>query len=733
MTNLTLYRVYCTGALNQYAQTWSSTVPTICPIDGTTAIDTNATVALEEIDVGENVNITNADSPYTAGTEGSITCDTTGGNITINLPIVSENIGKVYTIIKNTAGNTVTILPDGSDTIDSQSSATLTINGETLTITGQSDAPNWSSNTSEIAPPTTGERNTASNVGPPNGTVGLFYQKAGTDLQFKSMTGSSRLLILDNQVKRQTKFDVIINDAGTSNQDLWSAQKIISQVSSGGPTGATGPAGFTGPTGPAATNHLLLSNLTNGDSGHTQFALLAGRNGGQTLNGSDLNNENLTLQSNSVNNATGSIDLNCNIVNVSNNLVINSSVEYINAGQMPASFASNTVYVFLGSRTTSTPISLVGLTGVSIIGLSRDSSEINYSGSGAFLTTQDADISIDNLRFIQTNNAGYVLDATNTAKDKLLTITNCEFRNCRNIFDIDGYDLVDIQQNVFTYIQGGSTLGTPLGIFTNNVSKLELNSNELIRWYEEGQPANTNPFAGNLIQINGTCGGHLISSNVIHPRVTQDGINIDSATTFAAGINISANTFVTAGLTTGVVLNTNSNASYDLTAIQEANSALSNLKSVLGMSHLDSTPATTTLTTINTPVNMVFNTGTITVFGDFGVTVDTTTNVGRITYDRVRPVNFQITAIFEVLFVSGSPNNQNTGITIAKNGTSLFSAGAVSYQNLSSQGSAPKQFTFTVIGNAVQNDFFDFQLVSSSLSGSSNFEVRSFLVSGIEI
>jgi hypothetical protein len=151
------------------------------------------------------------------------------------------------------------------------------------------------------------------------------------------------------------------------------------------------------------------------------------------------------------------------------------------------------------------------------------------------------------------------------------------------------------------------------------------------------------------------------------------------------------------------------------------------------MSHLDSTPATTTLTTINTPVNMVFNTGTISVFSDFGLTVDTTTNVGRITYDRVRPVNFKITAIFEVLFVNGNPNNQNSGITIAKNGTSLFSAGAVSYQNLSSQGLAPKQFTFTVIGNAVQNDFFEFQLVSSNLAGTSNFEVRSFLISGIEV
>jgi hypothetical protein len=43
-----------------------------------------------------------------------------------------------------------------------------------------------------------------------------------------------------NQIECQTIFDVNINDSGTSNQDLWSVEKIISQVSSG-PTGATGP------------------------------------------------------------------------------------------------------------------------------------------------------------------------------------------------------------------------------------------------------------------------------------------------------------------------------------------------------------------------------------------------------------------------------------------------------------------------------------------------------------
>lgn len=48
------------------------------------------------------------------------------------------------------------------------------------------------------------------------------------------------------------------------------------------------------------TNHTLLTNLTTGDAGHTQFALLAGRAGGQTVHGSTLTAEVLTLLDNAV-------------------------------------------------------------------------------------------------------------------------------------------------------------------------------------------------------------------------------------------------------------------------------------------------------------------------------------------------------------------------------------------------------------------------------------------------
>lgn len=45
--------------------------------------------------------------------------------------------------------------------------------------------------------------------------------------------------------------------------------------------------------------HNTLAGLTDGDAGHTQFAFLAGRSGGQLLNGGTASGENLTLESTS--------------------------------------------------------------------------------------------------------------------------------------------------------------------------------------------------------------------------------------------------------------------------------------------------------------------------------------------------------------------------------------------------------------------------------------------------
>jgi hypothetical protein len=423
------------------------------------------------------------------------------------------------------------------------------------------------------------------------------------------------------------------------------------------------------------------------------------------------------------------------LVKVSNSLQINGDkVIYVPDGKMPSSYSSDTTYVFLGSRSTANQIDLTGLSSVTIMGMSRDSSTIEYTGASTLITTVDEDFTLSNLRIKSSDAAALVLDAKNVSKNKLLTIQNCEFRNCKNLFDITGYDLCDIEQNIFTFIEGGSSLVPPRGVYTTDVSKLQLTSCEFIRWFQEGGTPSTTEFNGDMVFIQGTCGAHNITNNVFHPQFDQNGIVIDGSATFVE-VAINTNQFVDVNLNkpTFSILNTNSNADFDTEGIQEGNSLLPNLKSRLGMSYYTATPPTTTLTTINIPVNMVFTTGIINPFDTFGITVDTTTNIGRITYNRKRPVNFQITGTFEVLFTSGSPTTQNVGITLAKNGASLFGAGIVSYQTLATAGTDPKQYTFAVIGSAEQNDYFEFQLVSNNLAGSSDFEIRSFLISGIEI
>ncbi|MHC4708401.1 MAG: hypothetical protein ACYS8I_15105, partial [Planctomycetota bacterium] len=369
-----------------------------------------------------------------------------------------------------------------------------------------------------------------------------------------------------------------------------------------------------------------------------------------------------------------------------------------------------------------------------IKGIGREQAEIVFNLTGAGLTATDKNITISDLTLKVIGDQATAFEFTNLTKDKVFTMKDCEFRDCLNGFEVIGFELVDLLNNLFIGWRGGSTIGN-IGCWFSDVSKLQITSCEFVKWVET--LPSTNPFAGEMILVGGTAVGAVnITSCIIHPRVAQDGIKIGTATTFLEFV-VSSNTFIDVGLTTGLLINQNTNPNYPIVAIEEANSGRANLKATSGWSYLDLVaPATTTLTAINTPVNIVFNTGAppFSIYGDFGVSLDTTTNIGRITYNRKRPVNFQITAVAEVLFTGGNPATQEVGITIAKNGASLFGAGVVSYQQLTAAGTQPRQYTFGVIGSAAQNDYFEFQLVSAStIVANSDFEVRTFQVAGIEI
>lgn len=87
--------------------------------------------------------ITDTDSPYTADTEYSvILANATSGAITVNLPTAASIAGRTYTI-KNTGdgSNAVTVDPNGSETIDGDSTVELTNQYNSIKIV--SDGTNW--------------------------------------------------------------------------------------------------------------------------------------------------------------------------------------------------------------------------------------------------------------------------------------------------------------------------------------------------------------------------------------------------------------------------------------------------------------------------------------------------------------------------------------------------------------------------------------------------------------
>lgn len=80
-------------------------------------------------------SIVAGDSPYTAAAETVILADATGGNIIVNLPVLSGVSGRIYHIKKTDSSvNTVTLDGDSSETIDGATTQILTTQYQSLMI-----------------------------------------------------------------------------------------------------------------------------------------------------------------------------------------------------------------------------------------------------------------------------------------------------------------------------------------------------------------------------------------------------------------------------------------------------------------------------------------------------------------------------------------------------------------------------------------------------------------------
>lgn len=304
---------------------------------------------------------------------------------------------------------------------------------------------------------------------------------------------------------------------------------------------------------------------------------------------------------------------------------------------------ANTTYQVIGSVTCSSRL-VASAEGISIIGNNRQLDKLVYTGAGDFITVTDVNFTINDIWLSATNassllirGSNVVASGFNNGRTKVLEIINCQFRNCYNVMNIDGFDLVDISNTLFFYIQAPS-----IGLSFRDTSKIEISSCELIRWYDE----TTNPTPSgwatcSMIELRAnnfaSFGAVNINGCIIHPQQTQNGVDINAASTTGFG-TISSNAFINTGLTTGKVFlpEASSLPDYSQTATYTydvfANQGILNSISGVIMTVVGNTAVTTL--SANTPTNV--NTGGLAT-QQSGVRY-TTTAVGRNTYNGTKQV-----------------------------------------------------------------------------------------------
>jgi hypothetical protein len=320
-------------------------------------------------------------------------------------------------------------------------------------------------------------------------------------------------------------------------------------------------------------------------------------------------------------------------------------IEITDGADIPSTLASNTTYLIRGTVTTSTEVT-VSNEGSQIIGLDRSKDKIIFNGIAGttFLTINDVNFSMSDVWLSSTNANSTLIDARNVSasgynngRDKILAFVNVQFRNCFDVMDIKGFDLVDFNNCLFFYIEA-----TNFGCRFQDVSKLEISSCEFIRWFRESSlPTPANFATCSMIELRANSlssfGAVNINGCIIHPQQTQNGIDISTSSTTGFG-TIASNAFVNVGLTSGVVFNPvlsglpdySQTATYKYDVFSNQGLLNSNSGAVMTVSGntTDTTLAVATPTAINTG-------GLATVQASSRYTVST---AGRLTYDGTKQV-----------------------------------------------------------------------------------------------
>ncbi len=304
--------------------------------------------------------------------------------------------------------------------------------------------------------------------------------------------------------------------------------------------------------------------------------------------------------------------------------------------------SADTTYLIRGTVNIANDL-IVDTEGISIIGTNRNLDKLVYQGTGDLLTITDANFALMEVWISSTTSGSCLINASNidalgynVGRLKVLEIFNCQFRNCYDVMNIVGFDLIDISQTLFFYIEAPN-----FGLRFEDTSKIQISSCELIRWFDETSIPTPSGYATcSMIELQAnnlaSFGAVNINGCIVHPQQTQNGIEINTGSTTGFG-TISSNAFVTVGLTTGEIFlpvasglpdySQTATYNYDVFANQGIlNSTSGCVMTVVG---------NTTDTALSTGVPAAMNTG-----GGASVQAAvryTVTAAGRCTYDGTKP------------------------------------------------------------------------------------------------
>ena len=422
-------------------------------------------------------------------------------------------------------------------------------------------------------------------------------------------------------------------------------------------------------------------------------------------------------------NSTGSAEV--NIINV------------LNSGDLPTSLLANTVYIVNGSISISQAIVSVGDNSAIIGRKGRNTDILTYTGTGTFITISDANFTLRNITLSATDSSSLLIAADNynagdynEGRDKTISIFTCQFRNCFDVMDINGFDLVDINNTLFFYITAQNK-----GLVFHSTSKIEISSCELLRWFNESTIPVPSGYAivpmvsilANGIQTS--VGAVNISGCIFHPQQTQDAIKLDALSTTGFG-TISSNTFINIGLTTGILANFD--YSVQNTYIIQANQGIPNGNALATMSlngngeYLDIAGG---------PTNPIVFKGSNCIGGSFTnpITFPISTRVITNAADCSLTYNSKIRANF---FVSVSATVERGGdgfivIRLRQNGVAITST----FGTQEIRQSRAELMTFTIIGQATFGDVFDLEIESQNTNGviqNANVLVRNLTLNGYQ-